>query len=118
MHGLIDEAVHDELHQGQHHGQEQDRVVAANVQNFLPENRQERAHHWAPVRRAAAASSVSVTNTSSREGAISRSCARSKPACARCSRSSSSPKLRSTTACTAWPNIVAPLQYGCCCSHA
>src|SRR5262249_15476720 len=111
MDGLVDEAVHRHLHERHHDGEVCDRLVPANVEHLLAEHGAERAHHAASsFLRAAEASSVSVTKTSSRLGAISRKLACANPAPFRRSPISSSATPRSMTACTAWPKIVARSQ--------
>ena len=68
--------------------------------------------------RSRAACSVSVTKTSSSDGAIARAVA-GKPAAAQPREQLVvGDRVASTTACTAWPKMVAPRQNGCARSQA
>ena len=81
---LIDEAEQHHLHDGQRQRQAQRSRVTEDVQELLAEDGEERPPHVRPPprRRARAASSVSLTNTSSSDAWISRIVAAGKPPCA------------------------------------
>ena len=70
VHALIDEAEQHQLHDRQRQRQPQRPRVAEDVQELLAEDRDERPPHRyaAASPRARAASSVSLTNTSSSDG--------------------------------------------------
>src|SRR4029079_16551842 len=101
--GLVDEAEQEHLHDRHHHGDDEDAAVAPDVEDLLAEDRDERAHH----ERSSVACSVRVTKTCSRDGVISRRWTSVKPAAARRAARSASGTLRSMTAWTASPKMVA-----------
>src|SRR5262249_49588825 len=109
------EAEQRELHHRQHEEHDERPAIAKDVLELLEQDRDERAPHQAFTAssspRSRAARSVSATNTSSRDATIARAVA-AKPAAARRFNSSSSLIVESISACTAWPNTVAPRQNG------
>src|SRR5439155_20440090 len=82
VHALVDESEERELHDGEHEREAQRPLVAEDVQKLFAKHGEKRAPHdqTPAAARSAAASSVSLTNTSSSDGWIARTSARGKPA--------------------------------------